>query len=81
MPKNLREEFKKPTIFPAVLANWQKLITIFFSELICIKIGLQQLKVVENNINFTSVICFVISNAQNSTVTSHFSCYHHHKEQ
>jgi len=81
MPKNLWKEFLKPTILPSVLASWQKLITIFFSELICIKIGLQQLKVVENKINFTIVICFVISNTQNSKVTSHFSSYHHHREQ
>jgi hypothetical protein len=71
----------EPTIFPSVLTSWQNLITIFFSELICIKIGLEQLKVVENKINFTTVICFVISNTQNSTITSHFSSYHHHKEQ
>jgi len=81
MPKNLREEFLKPTILPSVWASWQKLIIIFFSELTCIKICLEHLKVVENKINFTIVICFVISNTQNSTLTSHFSSYHHHKEQ
>jgi len=81
MPKNIWEEFLKPTILPSVLASWQKLITIFFSEITCIKVGLEHLKVVENKINFKIVICFAISNTQNSTVTSHFSSYHHHIEQ